>query len=137
MAPEATNLSISYELMRGLPQGSNESPVVFDVFIEDLIHELRRYKAGVLVKARRISSLLFADDIVLIAGTEASLRLALVVVDIFLRKWRLIANPSPKFAFMVVNKIRWQQREPLRIGTHCLRCVDTYSYLGVKLQAAK
>lgn len=70
LALKATNLALTSQLMRGLPQGSNESPIIFDVFIEDLIEELKKYKSGVVLKTRRTSSLLFADDI--IAGTEAS-----------------------------------------------------------------
>ena len=49
------------------------SPLLFLIFINDLIKEFNKSDSGVLVGDVRINNLAFADDIVLIANNEEEL----------------------------------------------------------------
>lgn len=134
VAPEASNLALTYALHRGLPQGANESPIRFDVYIDDLAKELNERGIGVPVGGARVGSLLFADDVAIIAATESELRVALLTADAYARKWRLKFNPSPKSAVMRVGGSgRWDPQRPMFIGTHNLSVTRQYRYLGLQL----
>ena len=50
------------------------SPLLFLIFINDLIKEFNKSDSGVLVGDVRINNLAFADDIVLIANNEEELQ---------------------------------------------------------------
>ena len=71
--------SSAYELKRGLPQGANESPIIFTLFIDDLIRELKEKMLGIQIQGECIPGLLLADDIVLLAPNAAIMRAALEV----------------------------------------------------------
>lgn len=121
---------------RGLAQGANDSPIDFDIYVEGLIRDLKRRGLGVQVLQVKVASLFFADDIALIAGSAAELRIALTVVDAYLIKWRLRLNPSPKSAWMLVCPPAMRSvMEPERFycnGQWLERC-ENYVYLGALL----
>jgi hypothetical protein len=54
-------------------KGSILSPILFAMFIDDLVESLHAAHAGVDCGGHPISSLLYADDIVILAPNEAKL----------------------------------------------------------------
>ena len=58
----------------GLLQGSLLSPIFFNVFIDSLLRILRRRHPSFLLGNSRVSSLLYADDIVLVSSSEENLQ---------------------------------------------------------------
>lgn len=72
-------LSDSVKLMRGLRQGCNASPLLFDIFINDILDECKRFGVKIMgldAKHREVG-LIFADDIALMCGSVSKLRRAL------------------------------------------------------------
>ena len=61
---------------QGVRQGSVLSPLLFSITINSLIDRLNKHP-GVKLGDEKITCLLFADDVVLIAPTELRLRKAL------------------------------------------------------------
>ncbi len=57
----------------GLRQGCLLSPILFDIFINELGKEINKLGRGVHCGNRKLSLLCFADDIVLIADNRADL----------------------------------------------------------------
>ena len=55
-------------------QGGTLSPTVFNVFINDLTDELNRLNLGIQVGEKRISILLYANDIALVAENDTALQ---------------------------------------------------------------
>jgi len=68
-------LSEEFPINRGVRQGCPLSPILFNIFINDILDNCRRY--GVIVERKKCCGGLFADDIVLIALGKKSLRKSL------------------------------------------------------------
>ena len=54
----------------GVKQGCNLSPVLFAIFANDLVHEINGLDLGFDIGDRKLSILLYADAIVMMAKTE-------------------------------------------------------------------
>ena len=74
----------------GTRQGCNLSPMIFNLFINDLPNLL--YKANtnpITLEGKDIPILMYADDVVLLSKTQEGLNRALKVMNIFCQKWKL------------------------------------------------
>ena len=61
----------------GLLQGSLLSPILFNIFVNNLPKLLRRGLPGLTFAGKKINALLHADDIVLIASSALQLQMML------------------------------------------------------------
>ena len=106
-------------------------PILFSVFVNDLLKEVEQTGLGIqLSSGKTVSGMLFADDFVGISDSKESLQKLLDVVYSYCSKWRLRANVS-KSAVMVFSKDAvngcWKW------GEYSLPIVSSYSYLGIDI----
>ena len=120
-------LSDSFEIRCGLRQGCVLSPCLFSLFIMDLAGVLERKGLGVKVRGQWMGSCLFADDIVLLAGSAVELQTMLDEVAIFASRWHLMFNPK-KCGVLVVGKKKKDKK--WRLGKVRINEVNEYKYLG-------
>lgn len=124
-------------LVRGLRQGCNASPMLFDVFINDIFAKNR---IGVRIKGMegraRVPGLLFADDTVLLAESAADLRSSLRVMD----NWAVMNGMSfgvDKCGIMGVGPEEQamaeveREKEMFVLGGRRVPVVRQYVYLGL------
>lgn len=76
----------------GLRQGCLLSPILFDLFINDLIKVINALEKGVRCGNREVSNLFFADDIAVIAESKEDLEVILQAIYDFSLKWRFKFN---------------------------------------------
>lgn len=79
--------SKSLQICSGVPQGSVLGPLLFTLYIEDLIRVLKN-------TCQSVSILAFADDLKLMSNHPTSLQEALNVIDNWTTSWQLPIQPT-------------------------------------------
>ena len=116
----------------GVRQGCVISPLLFDVFVDGLARELKALGLGVAAGGSRLSLLLYADDIVVLADSARELQKMMRAVEGFCERWRMQVNMSKtkvmKFGTRGVGtlKVVWKGKE--------LEEVAEYKYLGMLVE---
>ncbi|XP_053394824.1 uncharacterized protein LOC123524463 [Mercenaria mercenaria] len=120
-----------FDCMTGVKQGDNISPTIFSIFINDLVKEVNDLDLGFDLGERKVSMLLYADDIVMFAKTKEDLQSMLNVLHNWCKRWRVLIN-TDKSKCMHFRKGRTAQTDQIfTVGGNVLEMVETYKYLGV------
>ncbi len=73
----------------GLRLGCILSPILFNMNINDLVIHLKQLCSGIPVGGENVVSLMYADDIVLLASKERDLQRMLDVLDQWCMQWNM------------------------------------------------
>ncbi|VDI60354.1 Hypothetical predicted protein [Mytilus galloprovincialis] len=76
----------------GVKQGDNLSPTLFSIFINDLVQEINDLNLGVDLLETKLSLLLYADDIALVAKSAEDLQCMLNTLHQWCKRWRVLIN---------------------------------------------
>ena len=106
------------------------SPLLFLIFINDLIRELNDSNLGVAIGNGKLSNLTFADDIVLMANNSRDLQKLVKIAENYARKWNFAFN-TKKCKVLVFN--RKGAQPTITLDSDNLEVVKEYKYLGVWL----
>ena len=126
-------LSNEFPINRGVRQGCPLSPILFNLFINDVLNKCEKY--GVSIGNKRCCGGLFADDIVLVAPSKKNLQKMLSSV----LNWANTNEMSfgiNKCATMVIKPIDFS-RPPnyidptFYLGMYSIPKVTCYTYLGI------
>ena len=113
----------------GLRQGSVLSPVLYAIFVMDLVEDLEGSGKGVVLGGAYCGMLMFADDMAMLAGSEGEMEGMLDEVEEYRKRWRFQFNER-KSKVMVISK-RKRERRRWWLGVKEVEETDAYKYLGV------
>ena len=120
-------------IKKGVRQGCSLSPVLFNLYIENAIKEVKeKFKAGVTVHGERIKMLRFADDIVLVAEKQDDLEEILNGLENVLNESYSMRINKSKTKVMVCNRCEHKNLD-IKIGTEKIQEVEEFCYLGSKI----
>jgi hypothetical protein len=123
-----------FECNNGLKQGCNLSPTLFSVFANDLIKEINDLDLGITMGNVKLSLLLYADDIVFMADSEAKLQRMLDTLHDWCKRWRILINSDKSKCIHFRRGNARRSDFVFKIGNNLLETVDHYKYLGVIFQ---
>ena len=86
------SLSDEFDVPLGTKQGGISSPGFFSLYVNDIIHLLRKRGIGCHILNHFIGCILFADDLTLLAPTRAALQSMINDVTNFLDEYCLQLN---------------------------------------------
>ena len=125
------DISESFPILKGVLQGETVSPILWNLYMEDLIPKL--YASGTIpirLKDADLHALLYADDIVILAYTEGELQKKINVLKTYLTENRLRVNLT-KTQYMIFSKRKIKQNLQLNWGGNKIERAKVYAYLGV------
>ena len=128
-----TNYDISdaFQIEKGVLQGETVSPIMWNMYLEDLVITLNKSDTiPIKLKNRKIHVLLYADDIVLLAYSPYELQKKINILSRYLNENGLRVNLGKTKSIIFSNRVdksnlnlNWQNEQIER--------VKTYAYLGV------
>jgi hypothetical protein len=126
-------LTDPFPVQRGVAQGAVESPWLYSAFIDALAKELKQDGLGIWIAGRQLALLMYADDIVFLAGSQPELARMNKVATAFAHRNRFQFN-GDKSAVMTFNaspaeKARCQAGHWELFGEP-VKVKPAYTYLG-------
>ena len=128
-------LTDSFCVQSGVRQGDTLSPTLFGLYVNDLATSFRSSGNGIqLSDSLHVASLLYADDLAIIAESEDKLQHQLNILMDWCRKWQMRVNI--KKTKVVHFRVASQNRTNFhfKFNEEEINCVEKYKYLGVILQ---
>ena len=92
----------------GLKQGCLLSPLLFNLFINNLVDAIKSLNVGVDIDGEKAGILLYADDLVLMAETEPELQLMLDTLNIWCRNNKSRVNQEKSKNYPLQNTLYTQ-----------------------------
>ena len=116
----------------GLKQGDPSSPLLFMLFVNDIVNNINVDLNGVFtINELKLFLILFADDQVVFAKSPQTLQSMLIDIENYCETWRLKINTS-KTKAMIFEKGR-RTHYDFYIYITVIDVVDSFKYLGITL----
>ena len=125
-----------FEVEEGLWQGSVLSPLLYSIFMMDLVNELedKINDDGVRVEEAYCRMLMFVDDMAMVAESEEGMDRMLDKADAYSRKCRFKFNEKKSKVMVIAGRHRRVKRK-WWLGNKEMEETEEFKYLGVWIDA--
>ncbi len=106
------------------------SPTIIDIFINDIVEDVKSVNTGIEIDGHNICILLYADDIVFLSDTEEGLQKLLDKVYQWSLKWKIKYNAKKLNILHVRQYLITRTNFNFKLGNMVLPIVTQYKYLG-------
>ena len=129
--------STSFKLTNGTRQGSVLSPILFSVYLDDLLRNLRKLGLGCHIGGLWYGALGYADDLILLAPNRDVLQRMLQVCEVYAAEHNLVFSTDPvpaksktKCVLFCGKAGRVRYPDQLHLDGKDLPWVETADHLG-------
>ena len=127
---EVTN---PFSFSSSVKQGDNLSPTLFSMYMYDLAIGVKGMNCGLDIGGPNLSTLLYADDIVILALDEKKLQNMLDFIYEWCGNWKMLVNEE-KTQIVHFRSKRYKRTDfKWKLGNAELKPEESYKYLGVYL----
>ena len=120
--PPSEMESLYYEVNTGVREGSILSPLLYILFIDGMLKDLRDSGYGVTLRNRNsgqrtwVGALMYADDLAIQAKSPGELQLMLDIVTEYAKRWRFCINPKKTKVLCFMETTQQAQQRKERFG---------------------
>ena len=123
-------MSDSFTASRGLRQGCVLSPLLFSLYVNSLVEKLRGAGVGVECRGQMVTTLLYADDAVLLAENEEQVKRGLKVLEEWCKEWGVEVNVEKSGVMHIRRRGIKRTVETVFVNDERIGVVEEYKYLG-------
>ncbi|KAL1445907.1 hypothetical protein WDU94_015575 [Cyamophila willieti] len=129
----SAGLSEDFTIIKGVRQGCIISPVLFNIYVEQIIKEsIAQEPHGILVNNRLVNNLRYADDLVLLSSSLDGLKTLLLKLTDASTKYNMKVNVK-KSKYMRVSKRENRRMTNINVNGQVFEEVAAYKYLGTEI----
>ena len=104
--------------------------LMYEIYNNDLFIDLQKCEPPITLPDSRINAVAYADDITLLASSQASLQSLFNVADRYSRKWQFAFNPEK--CVLIYGRDKFNDGN-VYLGYHKLKNIKKEPHLGVVL----
>ena len=123
-------LSDPFRVGVGLRQGCVLSPMLFSLYINGLIDDLKQIQCGVTSGSTQIPGLLYADNTSLFGEEAKTLQQSLHVLEDWCQKWDMRVNVEKSAIIHFRDRSCEQCQDKFVVNGEVIPLVSSYKYLG-------
>ncbi len=127
------SFSTPFTVSNGVRQGGVLSPILFTLYLDDLLVELRNLGVSCFLGSFFAGALCYADDLVILAPSPSSLRLMLNCCEGFAARRGLLFNPAKTKLVRFSSSPSTPCSARFHLCGHMLSFQDTVTHLGNRL----
>ena len=120
----------SFTVSRGLRQGCILSPLLFSLYVNSLVEKLRGAGVGVECRGQMVTTLLYADDAVILAENEEQVKRGLKVLEEWCKEWGVEVNVEKSGVMHIRRRGIKRTVETFFVNDERIGVVEEYKYLG-------
>ena len=125
------SLSMTFRCSNWIRQGRRLSPLLYNVYTDDLNHHLQATGVGCYVGGAWVNSLSYADDTVLLAPTVTALQTLLEICRAYTGPHDIVYTTTKTVCMLVqLKQSQGQYSTRVRLGNEELSFVEEFRYLG-------
>ena len=121
----------TFPVTLGVKQGCKISPTLFNIYVNDLITQIKNLGKGVKLGDQRVSVLMYADDIILLSDSASNLQAQLDCVNNWCFKWKMEINENKTTVIHFRKKSVQVTNSRFKCGTKSINIAADYKYLGL------
>ncbi len=124
-----------FKVTRGTRQGSLLSPQLFNIFINELLVQLKAASPGVHIGSTKVNNLVYADDVTVISGTTTGLQQLLDICVKYANDWRFVFGIS-KTQCSILGHHRFKLTPSWSLNGSPVKTVVQSDILGVRFHSS-
>ena len=125
-----------FSYSKGVRQGCPLSPILFNLFVNDIFQMIDNNTPNPLYlnENNPLNVLMYADDLIMIAESEAQLQKKMTLLNNYCMDWNLQINKK-KTKTMVFNRGNKLCNTNIYLNNNLIECVKEFKYLGFTISA--